>query len=498
MSNDLPKGWEKVKLGDIAKIVYGKILPQKKFITEGYPVFGANGIIGFYNKYSFQEEKLLISCRGANSGKVNISPKQAFITNNSLILNFYYQENILRKTYFYFIQTIDKYSLITGSAQPQVTINNAIELKLLLPPLPEQQRIVAKIEQLFSELDKGVAELKKAKKKLELYRQSLLKAAFEGRLTEQWRQEHADELESAEELLARIKTEREKRYKQQLEEWKQAVKKWEAQGKPDKKPRKPRKPKELPPLTKEELAKLPKLPEGWAWVPFGNIVIDSVLGKMLDKQKNKGSLRLYLRNINVRWGDFDFSDIKKIKIEAHEFERYKLQSNDLIICEGGEPGRCAVWKNKISNMCFQKALHRVRLPNEYVLPTYAYYHFYWMAHNGQLSKWFTGTTIKHLTSIGLAQVFFPLCSVQEQQKIIFFIEQQFFRIDHLAQTIDTALQRAELLRQSILKKAFSGRLVPQDPNDEPASELLKRIKAEKEKAAKKRKTTRKSRKKKGS
>jgi len=152
----LPANWTSVRLGEIANIVYGKGLPIKNLLPLGYPVFGANGIIGHYTEYIYEDAQLLVSCRGANSGTINMSPEKCFVTNNSLVIDFPIEEEILRKTYFYFLQAANKERLVTGTAQPQVTINNAAEIELPLPPLKEQQRVVAKIEELFSELDNGI------------------------------------------------------------------------------------------------------------------------------------------------------------------------------------------------------------------------------------------------------------------------------------------------------------------------------------------------------
>ncbi len=212
-----------------------------------------------------------------------------------------------------------------------------------LPPLPEQHRIVAKIEQLFSALDKGVAELKAAKRKLELYRQSLLKAAFEGRLTEKWRREHAGELETAEELLARIKAEREKHYQQQLDQWKQAVKEWEAQGKPGKKPRKPRKPKELPPLTEDELVQLPKLPEGWVWQKLGLMTTGVEYGTSAKSHKT-GKIAV-LRMGNIQNYKIDWSDLVYTSDDV-EIKKYRLRKGDVLFNRTNSPelvGKTAIF-----------------------------------------------------------------------------------------------------------------------------------------------------------
>ena len=179
----LPNGWEVRKLGEVCDIVYGKGLPIKELKSSGYPVFGANGIIGFNDKFLFEEPQVLISCRGAASGKINLSPPKCYVTNNSLVLDIKKKDELDRNYLFFALNIANKTKLVTGTAQPQVTINNAVELEIPLPPLPEQQKIVAKIEELFSELENGKKELLIAQAKLKTYRQSLLKWAFEGRLT---------------------------------------------------------------------------------------------------------------------------------------------------------------------------------------------------------------------------------------------------------------------------------------------------------------------------
>ncbi|MGB0834426.1 MAG: restriction endonuclease subunit S [Psychrobium sp.] len=131
-------------------------------------------------------------------------------------------------------------SIAKGSNINNLKREHILDYEVRLPPLEEQNRIVEKIEELFSELDKGIESLKTAKTQLSVYRQALLKHAFEGKLTEQWRKDNADKLESPEQLLTRIQQEREARYQQQLDDWKQEVEKWEADGKEGKKPVKPR------------------------------------------------------------------------------------------------------------------------------------------------------------------------------------------------------------------------------------------------------------------
>jgi len=264
-------------------------------------------------------------------------------------------------------------------------------------------------------------------------------------------------------LLVRIKQEREAAYEESLAEWEASVKAWEEGGKVGKKPAKPKKPKELPPLSGEELEALPELPEGWKWIQLLNITQDFSLGKMLDKQKNKGVLKPYIGNINVRWGSFDLHNLKEMRFEKSELYKYGLKKGDLIVCEGGEPGRCSVWNIDRNEIGFQKALHRVRFSLQNVLPEFIYYYFLHSSQNGKLEKFFTGTTIKHLTGQGLSKVEIPICSKMEQIVLVESVQKLFNKADILEKTIATSLKKAESLRQSILKSAFEGRLVSYEP-----------------------------------
>ncbi len=132
----------------------------------------------------------------------------------------------------------------------------------------------------------------------------------------------------------------------------------------------------------------------WETVKLGDVT-DSCLGKMLDQNKNKGTPQPYLANVNVRWGSFDLDDLSEMRFEEHEQERYGLRYGDLVVCEGGEPGRCAIWKDEIPNMKIQKALHRVRVHDDMDY-RYLFYWFLLAGKNGALGQYFTGATIKHM------------------------------------------------------------------------------------------------------
>lgn len=145
-------------------------------------------------------------------------------------------------------------------------------------------------------------------------------------------------------------------------------------------------------------------------------VIDSCLGKMLDAAKNKGEYEPYLANLNVRWGDFDLDNLSQMRFESHEQERYGIKYGDLIMCEGGEPGRCAMWRDELPNMKIQKALHRIR-PHDCLDVRYLYYWFLLAGKNGWLNRYFTETTIKHLPGDSLKDVEIDLIDLPLQKGI---------------------------------------------------------------------------------
>lgn len=145
-------------------------------------------------------------------------------------------------------------------------------------------------------------------------------------------------------------------------------------------------------------------------------VADFRLGKMLDQKKNRGEFKPYLANVNVRWGGFDLSELREMRFEPSELERYGLKYGDIVMCEGGEPGRCAVWKDQRPTMMIQKALHRIR-PYACVDYRFLFYSFLKMGRNNELSGLFTGSTIKHLPREKLAEVPISVPPLPVQQRI---------------------------------------------------------------------------------
>ncbi|MXX09919.1 MAG: restriction endonuclease subunit S, partial [Nitrospira sp. SB0667_bin_9] len=190
------------------------------------------------------------------------------------------------------------------------------------------------------------------------------------------------------------------------------------------------------------------LPGSWTWVNVGEVA-DSRLGKMLDKAKNKGMPREYLRNINVRWFDFDLSDVLEMRFEDSELPEFALRFGDVLICEGGEPGRAAVWDDRRPDIYFQKAIHRVRF-QDFVDSKFFVKALRASADDGHLSEYFTGTGIKHFTGKGLAAYLFPLPPLAEQHRIVAKVDELMAVCDRLEEGLTTNTNTQRCLLDSFL------------------------------------------------
>ena len=372
---------------------------------------------------------------------------------------------------------------MTGAVgQRRVPTSYLADQSVPVPPAREQRRIVAKIEELFSELDKGIESLKAARAKLNVYRQAVLKHAFEGKLTAQWREENKDKLETPEQLLARIKQQREARYDQQLQEWKAAVKKWEEGGKSGKRPARSRMPKPVSTMAEEEIAHLESLPSGWLQLTAESVGIVQLGRQRSPKNRSRDYPTKYIRAANITEQGLDLDDVLDMDFLPHELSAYRLEKGDLVLSEASgsaaQVGKPAIWDDQIPNCCFQNTVIRHQpYCRDYAVYLLWLYRFFYVS--GKFAQVAGGVGINHLSAFKFAQIALPLCSLAEQQEIVRLLEERFAAIEQQEREIDSALKQADALRQSILKKAFSGQLAPQDPDEEPASILLERIKAEK-------------------
>ena len=209
----------------------------------------------------------------------------------------------------------------------------------------------------------------------------------------------------------------------------------------------------------------------WTHQNYGELG-SSKLGKMLDREKNIGKPVRYLRNVNVRWFEFNLDDIQTMLVTAEEQESLSVKDGDMFICEGGEPGRCAIWHGDGNGMIFQKALHRFR-PNEKVISDYLCYYLFYLSLSDALSRYFTGTTIKHLTGKALAEIEILLPQIEEQREIVALLDKLMEKEQQAKEAAEQTLAQIDTMKKAILARAFRGELGTNDPTDESAEELLK-------------------------
>lgn len=485
----LAPGWTILSVGDIAKsIQYGHTAsanedsdgPRFLRITDIQ-----NGQVNWaavpscsiekndIEKYRLCAGDIVFARTGATTGKsylIRDCPDAVFA---SYLIRLRMQEGVIPAFVQAFFQTSNYWRQIEGGkrgiGQPNVNASILGTIRIPIAPTKEQQRIVAKIEELFSDLDAGVAALERAKAKLKRYRAAVLNAAIEGKLTKAWRAEHP-KTEPASELLKRILTERRKKWEaDQLAKYDQA-------GKEPPKNWKEKYVEPAPPDT----SGLPDLPEGWCWAVL-DAIADIVGGVTKDqKRSNQRGMREvpYLRVANVQRGYLDLAEMKAIAASEAEINELRLVPGDVLFTEGGDRdklGRGWVWKGEIDECIHQNHIFRGRffsgeMQSEFV------------SHHGNTfgKEWFikAGKQTTNLASInlGILRRFpIPIPPAAEQVEIIKAVAERLSDCAAAETTVEHGLIRAARLRQSILKQAFEGKLVPQDPTDEPASVLVERV-----------------------
>ena len=373
---------------------------------------------------------------------------------------------------------------MTGAVgQRRVPTPYLADQSIPVPPAREQRRIVAKIEELFSELDKGVESLKTARAKLNVYRQAVLKHAFEGKLTAQWREENKDKLETPEQLLAHIEQEREARYQQQLQEWKAADTKWQEEQKDDYRPNKPRK---LSNLVTIAAKKNEVTPKSWLSLKIDGVcdIIDGDRGPNYPKKDDylPDGYCLFLNAKNVTKRGFVFDECQFISEEKHHsLRKGGVEIGDIIFTSRGTIGNVALHSSALDfgAIRINSGMFILRNYSPIMIGDYFTSLLISPIITKQIKRLNSGTAQPQLPIREFKQFVIPVPPIPEQEVIVRTIEAQMSSIDAIESDLARQLSSADALRQSILKKAFSGQLIPQDPHDEPASILLERIKAEK-------------------
>lgn len=478
---DIPESWEWLRIGDIAAVVGGgtpKTSDPSNFENGSIPWITPADLSGFRGKFIARGRRNITE-RGLKGSSARLLPAGAVLLSSRAPIGYVaiasqpvstnqgFKSFVLPKwidssyVYYYLLGSREMIQELGGGTTfKEISGTIASTIPFAIAPLPEQRRIVAEIEKQFTRLDAAEAALRRVEVNLKRYRASVLKAACEGKLVPveaELAEAEGRDYEHAEQLLGRILAERRAQ--------------WKSQEKRRGKYKEPVAP---------DTTDLPELPAGWVWASL-SMVGGVRLGRQRSPKRAKGpNMRLYLRAANVTWDGLDLTDVKEMDFSPSEFETYRLIPGDIVLNEASgspdEVGKPAVWQGQIEDCCFQNTLIRVRTDSEIV--PYLFHHLMSDARSGNLGRAARGVGIHHLGAGRTASWTVAIPPLEEQRRIVAELEQRLSSIQQAEATVEASLKQTERLRQSILNKAFSGTLVPQDAGDEPASVLLERIREE--------------------
>jgi type I restriction enzyme S subunit len=460
----LPKSWMWTRLGEIIEKIplTNKKLKQKEYQQEGkLPVIDQGQVfIGGYT----DKEDLKISCVSSliifgGHTKVVKFVNFDFVAGADGVKVIRPQKVYNPKLFYFFIQAIPLPNKVYAR-HFQFLEKSSIPL----PPLAEQHRIVTKIEELFTQLDAGVEGLKKIQVQLKRYRQSVLKSACEGRLVpteaELARAEGRD-YEPADVLLERILGERRRKWEENNKGLKGKYKEPAAPDDDD----------------------LINLTEGWCWISLDQILTRILAGKSFkceERPPNQNEFGI-VKVSAVTWGVFNEIESKTCKDPEKFNKDFLLKKGDFLFSRANTidlVGACVIVKSISKSLMLSDKIHRFDIsliPTKWVL-----YNLRTSFGRSEIERLATGNqnSMRNIGQDRIRRIRIPLPPLAEQHRIVAEIERRLSVADEIENTIDHNLKQAERLRQSILKKAFRGKLVPQNPDDEPASVLLEKIQKE--------------------
>jgi len=482
----LPKGWVWATVSDCGDVLCGQHILAKDYNRDRKGLAYITGPADFGHgdlviskwtpkaKIVAQHDDVLITVKGAGVGKaIILNVDKACISRQLMavrapriparFLLHFFESN------FCLFQRLGASSLIPG-----IEKRDLLGVAIPIPPAGEQRRIVAKIGELFSYLDAGVAALERAKANLKRYRAAVLKAAVEGKLTAEWRAQNRD-IEPASKLLNRILAERRKKWEEEQLAKYEAKRKKPPKGWKDKY-RKPARP---------DTSNLPPLSEGWCWAGLDQLLFYLRNGYGYKPDADDGLP--ILRSSALRPLSLNLQDVRYLSGTAEEYSSFLLSEGDLLFTRySGNPslvGICGTVPALTGPLAHTDKLICGRTFMDLCRPRYLEIALNtWVSRSAisRRSKTTAGQT--GISGTDLRTIPVPLPPFAEQKKIVSLFEAQWSNARSIEAAGGRDLIRASRLRQSILKRAFEGKLVPQDPNDEPASVLLERIKKEREAA----------------
>ena len=485
----LPTGWVSTTLGECYKwssggtplrsnsAYYGGEIPWAVIgdLPDG-PISSTSTSItdaGLENSSAkWAEQGSLLVAMYGSIGKLGIA-RERITTNQAIAFTNPHPVLVSYLFWYLYYQRGQLHARGKGGTQRNISQTVIRSFPFVLAPLPEQHRIVAKLDELFSELDAGVAALERAQAKLKRYRASVLKAAVEGKMTEEWRRNNPPN-EMGEELLRQILVERRKRW----EEEQLAKFKAKGQNPPKNWQQKYKKP------PGPDTTDLPALPEGWYWTDIDTLIVRNPQNGIYLPSRKYGDGREILR-IEDFQNDWirHRSELKQVEVGEDIGDSYGLNDGDLVINRVNSMthlGKCVVISEQLRGVLFESNMMRVTHTTK-CNPKFVEYYLHSQPGRHLLTKgakWAVNQASINQQDVRRTPI--PLPPFVEQEAIVEVVKDQLSAIEHIQAAIDTNLKDAQGLRQAILRHAFSGKLVPQHPNDEPASLLLERIRVSRE------------------
>lgn len=474
----LPKGWEKSTLGAIGEYLNGRGFKKSEWSDNGLPIIRIQNLTGSSDSFNYfagtvderyrvKPGDLLVSWAATLGAFIWNGPTEGWLNQHI----FKVRSFVDKRFHYHLIEAVlnDLRRKAHGGGMVHITRTRFDDTEVRVPPLPEQRRIVAKIEELFSELDAGVEALERAQARLERFRASVLKAAIEGRLTERWRAANPPE-ETGEELLQRILDERRNRWE------KEQLANYEAKGKKPPKGWRDRYTEPEGPDT----SGLPELPGGWCYTKLGTVA------SLITKGTTPTTHGFEYQESGVRYiRTEDLSEGRVATVgtwigpDAHAFlARSQLEDGDVLFSIAGTIGKTAIVDGSHLPANTNQALAIIRGRGTHLLPQFLQLVLRGIVTQRVAQEKARGGAMNNISLGDLKALVLPIPPVREQVAIVYALDVLHSRGVEAAQTNPACRDRARRLRQAILKRAFEGRLVPQDPNDEPASALLERIRAE--------------------
>lgn len=455
--SELPQGWADTALGDVLELCYGKSLPEKNRAPGNFNVYGSNGVVGCHDTAITDAPAIVVGRKGS-IGEVHLSDAACFPIDTTYFVDRF--DCADPRFTFHLLRSLPLREMNRASAVPGLNREDAYRLPIALPPLPEQRRIVSKIDSLTSKSKRARDHLDHIPRLVEKYKQAVLAAAFRGDLTREWR-----ERPQSRQLVSPLFGVREQRKNATL-------------------PTKRR-------VVLDALALKPAwpaaVPKNWEWACVEEVASDEPMsiqsgpfGSSLLHSEFTKEGRLVIGIDNVQDGYFSAGSQHRIpEKKFEELKRFQARPEDVLITVMATIGRVCVVPKDIEPAIITKHVYRITVDRRLSLPQYVAF-----ALTGATAALeHMGANVRGQTRPGLngeivKAVPLPIPPLSEQLEILRRIDAAFAWIDRLASDATSARKLIDHLDQSVLAKAFRGELVPQDPSDEPASLLLDRIKAE--------------------